>query len=155
MRPVNGGTSNAKANTGWRSIARKTKSRAGSRQTRLMRMASIVRLASVELNLRRLRHRLFIRYGEVRFFFQMENQLGRQVGRKVSNHLIVLGYTVDVAFAGDRNAIFRSFQLTLEIAEVLIGFQIRIVLRDGNEATQGGSQTGLSFLELFEGCRIL
>ncbi len=113
---------------------RKTMSRAGSRQTRLMLIASIVNLGSVELHLWRLGHSLFIRHGKVRLLFHMEEELGRQVRGEIADAFVVLRHFLDVALARDGNAILCPFELTLEITKVLVGLQIWIILCNSDEA---------------------
>src|SRR5688572_30197369 len=119
MRPVNGGTSSAEMSSGFSRSPTKTTSRAGSRQTRLIQRIDIMQ-ASLELDLRRLGDGFFICHGEVGPLFQVEDEFGGQVGRKIPHHLVVFRYAIDVALASYSDPVFGAFQLTLEIAKILI-----------------------------------
>ena len=64
----------------------------------------------------------------------MEEELGRQVRGEIADAFVVLRHFLDVALARDGNAILCPFELTLEITEVLVGFQIRVILCNCDEA---------------------
>src|SRR5215467_14157759 len=55
----------------------------------------------------------------------------------------------DVVAPSDRDAILRPFKLRLKCKKVLIGFEIRIVLTDGNQPAKRAAELVLRILELF------
>ena len=59
------------------------------------------------------------------FSSMMEEELGRQVRREIADAFVVLRHFLDIALARDGDAILCPLELTLEITEVLVGFQIR------------------------------
>ena len=121
-------------------------SRADTRQTRLKQGTRIIGIGSVEFDLRRFGNRLLVGDREVRFFFHMEHELGRQIRWKVPDHFVKFRDPVDIALTGNRNTVFRPLELALEVPEILIRFQIRIILGNRNDrngyASRGTQRVG-------------
>src|SRR5262249_24535065 len=75
------------------------------------------------------------RPGDGRFVLDCEVGLGTvaehhrgQIDRKLPDRRVVLLDGLDVALARDRNAVLRAFELRLQIAEVLVRLELRIIL---------------------------
>ena len=84
----------------------------------------------------------------------MEEELGRQVRREIADAFVVLRHFLNIALARDGDTILCSFKLTLKITEVLVGFQIGIILCNGDETAQCRGEASLRLLKLFESGRI-
>ena len=56
----------------------------------------------------------------------------------------------DEVATGHRDPVFRAFKLGLQREEVLVGFEVRIALRDHHQAAQCAGQLTLCVLELLE-----
>src|SRR6476660_1242850 len=67
---------------------------------------------------------------------------------------VIRTHGLDVVAARNRNAIFGAFQLRLESKEVLVGFELGIVLAHGDESAKGTAQLVLSILELLDLFRV-
>ena len=91
-------------------------------------------MISVEFDFGRLRHSFLICHGEIRLLLHMKHKLGCQVRGEIADAFVVLRHFLDVALARDGDAILCPFELTLEITEVLVGFQIMIILCNIDEA---------------------
>ena len=76
-----------------------------------------------EIHGRRFRDRGFVLDREVGLLFVAEDHR-RQVDRKLTHGDVVLLHRIDVALARDRDAILGALELRLQIAEVLVGFEV-------------------------------
>ena len=103
-----------------------------------------------ELDLRHRGHGFLILDGEVGFRCEVEEILRGQVGRKIPDAFVEFCDLIDVPFPGDGDAVLRAFELRLEIAEVAVGFQVRVLLNHDKEPRQGSGQLLLRLLELVE-----
>ena len=74
----------------------------------------------------------------------------RQVGGEGAHRHVVLLHRLDVAVPRDRDPVLGPFELCLQIAEVGVGFQLRIVLRHHQQPGKGSRQLSLGGLELRE-----
>src|SRR5215469_949869 len=86
---------------------------------------------------------------EVRLHLEAENLRGDVRGEGAHGHVVVL-HGPDVAVAGHSDAVLGALELRLQIAEVLIRLQLRIVLGDGEQTLQRLRQLALRGLELLE-----
>ena len=80
---------------------------------------------------------------------------GCQVAGEAAGENVVLLHALDVAVAGHRDAVFGTLQLYAQIAETLVGFQIRVSFRDHHQTAQRAAQFALRRLEFFERFRIV
>ena len=55
-------------------------------------------------------------------------------------------YGLVVTFTGFGDAVFRTFQLGLQFREILVGTELRIVFRHGQQLSEGGAHGTLGFL---------
>ncbi|MDQ1132796.1 hypothetical protein QE386_001391 [Pseudoxanthomonas winnipegensis] len=76
--------------------------------------------------------------------------LGRQRLRELADIGVVVLHGLDVAAAGHGDAVLGAFQLRLQVAEVLVGLQGRIVLADHQQAAQRAAQLALRLGELLQ-----
>ena len=79
---------------------------------------------------------------EVGFVFEAHHAGDEEGGEAVAGGVVVADGVVEAA-AFDGDAIFSAFELGLEVAEVLAGFQVRISFGDDEEAGEGGWRAGL------------
>src|SRR5581483_233919 len=79
---------------------------------------------------------------EVRLRFEAEDH-GRQVGRKGTDRDVVVLHRLDVTVARDRDAVLRALELRLQIAEVGVGLELRIVFGDDQQTRQCRRQLAL------------
>src|ERR1051325_944765 len=63
-------------------------------------------------------------------------QLRGQIGGEGAYRYVVALDRLDVALAGHRDAVLRPLELRLQVAEVRVGFELRIILRDGEQPRQ-------------------
>ncbi len=111
--------------------------RAQQDERRLILNALTLRLSStfdLKLHFWWLRHSLFIRHGKVGPLVQVQQKLGRQVGREIPDHLVVVRHSIDIPFTGHGDPIFRPFELALEIPKILISLEVRVVFGDRNQS---------------------
>ena len=110
-RPVRGGTSRARAKETKVEVKAEHKARKSIALELLWLSLDLSLNLSLllEFHLWRLSHSLFIRHGEVRLLFQMEEELGRQVRGEIADAFVVLRHFLDVALARDGNAILCPF----------------------------------------------
>src|SRR5882672_8397614 len=100
----------------------------GEARCRTVRAKLTLRLLG-EVDLRRLRHRLLVLDRELRLLLEAEHHRG-EVARERAHGDVVLLHRLDEALARDGNAVLGAFELRLQFKEVLVGLQLRIVLRD-------------------------
>ncbi len=72
-----------------------------------------------------------------------------------THHRVVLLHRLDVAVARHRDAVFGALELRLQVAEVLIGLELRIVFHDHHQARQRRGQLALRRLKLRERLRVV
>src|SRR5882757_4593456 len=84
-------------------------------------------LLGTEVDLRHLLDRSLVLDRKLRLLLVAE-RLGGQVLRKLPDVHVVVLHRLDVPIAGDRDAVFRAFELRPQILEALVGLQVRIVL---------------------------
>src|SRR5688572_16987365 len=107
-----------------------------------------------EIHLGRLADFLLVLDGELRLFLVAE-QHRRQIGRELAHGRVVFLDRLDIAVTRDRDAVFGTFQLGLQVAEVGIRLELRIVLRHHQEPRQRRRQFALRLLEPRESLRIV
>ncbi len=74
---------------------------------------------------------------------QMEQEAVRDTVRELADSAIEQFNGFVIALAGDIDAIFRSFQLILQIEEILVGFQVGIALHHDHQARLCGGESSL------------
>src|SRR3990172_1754491 len=114
---------------------------------------SFTRTEFLELHLRWLRRGFLC--AECLANFQAQQIFGGQVRRKKAYALVILRNVFDVALARDRDAVLSAFQLSLQVAEVLIGFQFGIPFNDDQQSREGARKLALSLFKLLEHLRIV
>ena len=72
-------------------------------------------------------------FGFVLFLLVKSEHLGKKVVWEGAHQYVVLLYRFVITAACLGNAVLGSFQLGLQFGEVLVGLQIRIVFRDGQQ----------------------
>ena len=107
-----------------------------------------------EVDRRRRADRLLVVDREVGLDVHLE-QHRRQVGRERTHGGVELLHRLDVAVARDGDAVLGAFELRLQVAEVLVGLEVRIVFGDDQQPRQRRLQLTLRRLELGEGRRIV
>src|SRR5215831_6612991 len=152
-RPVSAGKFSAKAPA----IVNNSAAMATTGRTALLPRAEEVRPAvilmplyrdgSLEFHLRRL-GRILAR-GELRHrLVAAEECVGPDDAGERSQFCIVETHRFDVVAASNRNTVFGAFKLRLQRQEVLIGFQIRVILAYGDKPAKRASELILRILEL-------
>src|SRR5574340_275383 len=151
-RPLSGGTSSASAGRPATTMSHShpTRTTAPTRPISRISCSRPRTSLTLEFHFRRLGHGLFIRHREIGLLFHVQEKLGGQIRGEGADHLVELRHPVDITLTRHRDAILSAFELALEITEVLIGLQIGIVLRDGQQPSQGAGETLLRFLEFLE-----
>ena len=86
------------------------------------------------------------RGGEALFLLKTE-EAGEEVHRKGAHHDVVGPYLLVVEFAPFVDAIFRAFELGLELAEIFGRLQVGIVFCHGEESTESLREFTLRLLE--------
>src|SRR5260221_2863298 len=99
-----------------------------------------------KIHLRRARDGLLVLDREGRLFLVAEHHC-REVGRELTREDVVFLHRLDEAVARGRDPILGAFELRLQVAEVGVALQLRIGLRDHEEAAQRAGQLALSLLE--------
>src|SRR3989304_2584333 len=66
--------------------------------------------------------------------FQAQQIFGGQIRRKKAYAFVIRRNAFDVTLARHRDAVVRAFQLSLQVAEVLIGFQFGILFNDDQQS---------------------
>jgi hypothetical protein len=108
----------------------------------------------VEAHGRRLADGGLVLHLERRLHVIAEHHRGEIRGELAHRDVVIL-HGVDVAIAGDGDAVFGAFELRLEIAEVRIGLEVRIALDDDHEARQRAAELALRLLELLKRLRVV
>src|SRR6267143_1280306 len=104
-------------------------------------------LRRTEIDRRRLGDRLFVLDAELRFRLVAEDHRGK-VDRELAYERVVLLHRLDVALARYRDAVLGALELRLQVAEVLVGLELRVVLRHGKEARQRPGDLALGLHEI-------
>src|SRR5690606_23577280 len=104
---------------------------------------------AAEVHLRRLLDLLQVVDGEVRPGLVPEH-LRRQVLRELPDVGVVVLHRGDVALALDGDAVLGALQLRLQLQKVLVGLELRIVLRHQQQPADGALQLALRLLELLQ-----
>jgi hypothetical protein len=86
----------------------------------------------------------FRRGFEERFFSEPEHSRDQHGGKRFHRG-VHLHDRVVVGLAGERNSIFRGGEFVLEGKEILIGFEVRVSLRDGQQPGKRAGQFTFSF----------
>src|SRR5258705_535144 len=107
-----------------------------------------------EIDRRRLGDGFLVLDGEVGFGLVAEHHR-RQVDRELADEHVVFLHRFDVAVARHRDAIFRAFELRLQVAEIRIRLELRIVLGDHEQARERVAHRALRFLETPESLRVV
>ena len=87
--------------------------------------------------------------GEIRLHVVAEHLRG-QVDRELPDRRVEGLHGLDVAVARHGDAILGALELRLQVAEVLVGFQVRIPLDDHEQAFQRAGQLALGCLEFLQ-----
>ncbi len=88
------------------------------------------------------------------FAFQVQQEIVRQVVGKGADGGIEDLHRLIIALAGDVDAVFRSFQLMLQIEKILVGFQVGIAFGHHQQAGQGTGELPLRLLVFLHGGRV-
>ena len=80
---------------------------------------------------------------------------GGEVGRELARQGVVFLRRLDEALARHRDAVLGAFELRLQLAEILVGLELRIVLGHGEQAREGAGHFALCLDEALEGFRIV
>src|SRR5258708_25043815 len=107
-----------------------------------------------EVDLGRPRDRLLVLDGEGGLFLVAEDHRG-QVGRELAREDVVFLHRLDEAVARGGDAVLGPLELRLEVAEVCVALELRIVLRDHEQARQRARQLPLRLLEFLQRLRIV
>src|SRR5689334_2842925 len=99
-----------------------------------------------EVDLRRRSDRLLVLDRERRLLLVAEDHRG-QVHRELADEHVVFLHRLDEAVARCRDAVLGAFELRLQLAEVLVALELRIVLRDDEESSQGARELALRLRE--------
>src|SRR5260221_11846953 len=107
-----------------------------------------------EINLGRLRDFFLVLDRELRLGLEAEDHRG-EVARERAHGDVVLLHRADVALPRHGDAVFGALELRLQVAEVGVRFQLRIVLGDRDQARQRAAELSLRLRELLECRRIV
>jgi hypothetical protein len=118
----------------------------------LLRLRS--RRRRTEVDLRRLLDLGRVLDGEVGLGLVAEHHR-REVDRELPDVGVVVLHRADVTLALDGDAVLGAFQLRLQLQEVLVGLELRIVLADHQQAPDRALQLALRLLELLQRGRIV
>src|SRR5207245_10843715 len=80
----------------------------------------------------------------------LPEDLRRQHLREAPDVGIVAVHRLVVVLQCDRDAVLRPLELILQGAEVLIGLELRIILGDGEQATERGRELGVRLRHLLQ-----
>src|SRR5512138_3368820 len=136
--PVSGGIAGS---------ARATEASASSAATAARVKAFPGPLPPSELHLRRLLGALR-RRGELRLRRLLVDERVRPARRRNRDEVVELLDLLDVAPPRDGDAVLGALELGLQVAEVLVRLELRVVLRDGEEPAEGAAELALRRLEL-------
>src|ERR1035437_3954540 len=106
------------------------------------------------VDLWRFRDFLLVLDRELRLLLETEQHCG-QVARERAHHHVVLLHCLDVAVARDRDAVLGALELRLQIAEVGVRLQLRIILGDHQQPRQRRRQLALGCDKFLECGRIV
>src|SRR6185436_778602 len=107
-----------------------------------------------EIDLGRLGDLALVLDGEIGLGLVAECHRG-QVRGELTHGDVVLLNRLDVAVACDRDAVLRALELRLQIAEVGVRLELRIVLRDHQEPRKRARQLALRLLEALKSLRVV
>src|SRR5258706_2244997 len=107
-----------------------------------------------KIHLGRTRDRLLVLDGEGRLFLVAEDHRG-QVGRELAREGVVFLDRLDEAVARGGDAVLGSLELRLQVAEIRVALQLRVVLRDHEQARQRARELALRLLEFLQRLRIV
>src|SRR3954471_14156266 len=139
-RPLSGGTAScAHAETASSNTTRARNAFTGFLERLLLFLA--------EIHLGRLGDLTLVLDREVCLRLVAERHRG-QVRRELAHGDVVLLDRLDVAVARDRDAVLRALELRLQVAEIGVGLELRIVLRDHQQARKRAAELTLRGLEL-------
>src|SRR5690606_646805 len=111
-------------------------------------------LGRAEVDLGRRGDRALVLDGEVRLHLVAEEHR-RQVGREGAHRDVVALHRLDVAVPRHGDPVLGALELGLQVAEIGVGLELRVVLGDDEEPRERAAQVALGFLELPERLRIL
>src|SRR5882672_2474784 len=94
-----------------------------------------VLLLGAKINRRRVLDRLLVFDRELRLVLVTEHHR-REIDRELPHQRVVVLHRLDVAIAGDADAVFRAFELGAQILEARIGLERWIVFADNQQARQ-------------------
>src|SRR6266540_1990839 len=107
-----------------------------------------------EINLRRSRDFFLVLHRELRLFLEAEHHR-REVAGERAHRDVVLLHCPDVAVARHRDAVLGALELRLQLKEVLVRLELRIVLGDHQQARQRAGELALRLREALEGLRVV
>src|SRR6185369_5339031 len=146
-RPLSGGTATS-------AQAEAAKSSRSRRRIALTGLLPVLLLFLAELDLGRRGDLALVLDGEIGLGLVAERHRG-QVRGELTHRDVVLLDRLDVAVARDRDAVLRALELRLQIAEVGVRLELRIVFRDHQEPRKRARQLALRLLEALEGLRVV
>src|SRR5512146_1431472 len=147
--PVRSVTRAASGGTATSARAAGSHSTSASSAARLRIISILCRRLAREIDLRRHGERLLVLDREVGFGVIAEHLRG-QVGREFARQHVVLLHCLDIAPARHRDAILGALELGLQLAELLGGRELRIVLRYRQQPGQRAAEARLRRLEGLE-----
>src|SRR5947209_5085419 len=104
------------------------------------------RAGFAEIDRRRFRDGFFVFDAEARFDLVAE-QHRREVDRELADEHVVFLYGLYVAVARDRDAVLGAFELRLQVAEIRVRLELRIILGDREQPRGRGANSRLLLLE--------
>src|SRR6476661_7852756 len=146
--PVWSMTCAVSAGTGNRSWARangpatRAQARTRSLSTRLPPCRAASLLLAAEVDLWRRRDLLLVLHREAGLGLVAEH-LGSQVGREAAREHVVLLHGLDVAVARDGDAVLRAFELHAQVAEALVGLEVRIAFAHHHQPAERAREFAL------------
>src|SRR3984885_14141155 len=112
------------------------------------------RAAATEVHGRRPRDLGLVLHREVRLHRILEDHRG-EIGRERAQRHVVLLHGLDIAIARHRDAILGALELRLQIAKILIRFQLRVVFADCDQALQRLRQLSLRGFKFLKRLRVV
>ena len=95
-------------------------------------------------------------FSTVKFGFTLyPNTMAVRLAGNLRHRGVELLHRLDVAVARHGDAVLGAFELRLQVAEILVGLQLRIALDDHHQARQRARQLALRSLELLQRGRIV
>src|SRR5882724_1217479 len=107
-----------------------------------------------EIDRRRLGDGFLVLDGEVGLGLVAEHHR-RQVDRELADEHVVFLHRLDVAVARHRDAVFRALELRLQVAEIGVRLELRVILRDHEQSRQRVAHRALRLLEAPERRRVV